>query len=315
MDDVASWLSQDCTGTVETSAAPFWRLLKAIKPETKVVVVRSEIQRVMDSLNRVGLVFDRNGMERRLRKLDAKLDQIERRWPDAVSVRFEDLSDEDTCAALFEFCLPYKHDHAWWVEADKTNVQIDFRALVRYCGAHAMQLEQLRLTAKHRSLAAMSRPCTEMEGVTIQQESFADFYRDGHALFAEHLVQVGESPDNYAHKNLPLLQKLDELGWMQITTARSNGRMFGYLMAIISPSLESESTISAQHTTFFASKEFRGLGIKLQRASIDALKERGVDELFFRSGVRGDGPRMDALWARLGAEEFGKLYKLNLRVA
>lgn len=315
MDDIKSWLSQPFTGTVETAGAPFWRILHQVRPDTKVVVIRSDIERVLDSLECVGMQFDRASMRNWMRKLDAKLDQIEHRFPGAISVRFEDLAKEDVCAQLFEHCLPYKHDHAWWAAADATNVQINFPAMVRYCDAHRPQLEKLRLTARHISLAMMARPVDEPEGVTIQQESFDDFYRDGQKLFAEHLVQVGESPANYVKKNVQLMRKLDELGWMQITTARSNGRMFGYLMAVLSPSLESEDRTSAIHTTFFASKEFRGLGMKLQRASIESLRAKGVDEVFFRSGVRGDGPRMSSLYRRIGAEEFGELFKLDLKVA
>jgi hypothetical protein len=99
---------------------------------------------------------------------------------------------------------------------------------------------------------------------------------------------------------------------MQIMTARCNGRMFGYLMTIIAPSLESEGLMSAVNTTFYASPEFNGLGIKLQRAAINALREKGVGEIHFQAGVRGSGERIDALYRRMGAEYGGKVFRMKL---
>ena len=125
---------------------------------------------------------------------------------------------------------------------------------------------------------------------------------------------VGEPPDAIAMKNIPLLQKLEDVGILHITTARQNGRMFGYLVAITAPSLQSDDRTEALHTSFFTSPNAPGLGLKLQRASIEHLREQGVDDVFFRAGTRGAGPRMGSLYRRLGAEEFGQMYSLNLKV-
>jgi hypothetical protein len=312
MEDVKSWFAQPCTGTAETAGAPWWRLVQRISPDAKIVVVRRRISDVVTSLMNLGLPFNEISLIREMTRLDHKLDQIERRMSNVLSVQFDDLATEATCAQVFEHCLPYKHDPAWWAAAAAVNVQINMTHLLRYFSAHQPQLTKLAKMAKQQTIAGMARKSVEPDGVTIQQESFETFYRDGTALFAEHLVQVGESPDAFMCKNIELMRVLDQLGAMQITTARSNGRMFGYLMAIINPSLESEEITSAVHTTFFASADFRGLGIKLQRASIEALRARGVDELIMRAGPRGSGPRMGALYRRLGAEDDGQMFKLNL---
>jgi hypothetical protein len=125
-------------------------------------------------------------------------------------------------------------------------------------------------------------------------------------------VAVGEAPDEYLQKNVGLAEDLEASGRLQVVTARSNGKMFGYLMAIISPSLDNPERTSSMHTTFFASKAAPGLGLRLQRKSIELLRERGVDDVYFREGDRGDGPRMAPLYKRLGAVPFGKLHKLEL---
>jgi GNAT superfamily N-acetyltransferase len=91
--------------------------------------------------------------------------------------------------------------------------------------------------------------------------------------------------------------------------------MFGYLLSVIAPSLDSPNEINAEHTIFFASPEIRNLGMRLQRAAIDALRARGVDHVLMRAGHRGSGPRLGTFYRRLGADEFGQLYRLTLEDA
>src|SRR5215472_6751131 len=58
LDDVRSWLSQPCTGTVETAAAPFWRLLRAMAPGVRIVTVHRPVAAVAASLRRGGMQFE-----------------------------------------------------------------------------------------------------------------------------------------------------------------------------------------------------------------------------------------------------------------
>jgi len=312
MDDLRSWLAQPCTGTAETAAAPFWRLALKLRPDIRIVTVRRSPAEVVESLLALRLGFDREPLTKEMQRLDHKLDQIEQRVPGVLAVRFDELPCEATCARLFEHCLPYRHDPAWWGACDATNIQISMPMLLRYYDAHKPQLAKMAKVAKQRIIAGMARETGEIEGVTFQVEPMDVVYRDAAPLFAEHLVQTGQSPDDHARKNLPLLRSLDSIGALQIMTARSNGRIFGYLMSIVAPSLDSPDMTIAEHTIFFASPDIRGLGMKLQRAALDALRSRGVDDVLMRAGVRGSGPRLGTIYRRLGAEDFGQLYRLSL---
>lgn len=313
MADIESWLAQPCTGTVETAAAPFWRLLLRLAPDVRIVTVRRPIAEVLRSLALGGLAFDVAEMTRVLRRLDRKLDQIERRIPGVLRVTYADLMREDVCARVFEHCLPYHHDSSWWDGMARQNLQISLPMFRRYCEAYMPQLEKLAKVAKHRSITTMIPEPAEIDGVTFQQERFREFYRDAKDCFAEHLVQTEQSPDDHARKNLPALQELDDVGALQIITARSNGRMFGYLMSVVVPSLDSPDLTVAEHTIFFASSAIRGLGMKLQREALKALRERDVDVVLFRAGHRGSGPRLGTFYRRLGAEEFGQMYRMELK--
>ena len=317
LDDIQAWFSQPCIGAAETAGASWWRLLERFAPDARVLVVRRPVDEVVNSLMNIpGAEFDRELLATTMRQLDRKLDQVEARVPNTLSVAFEDLGDEKTCAAAFEHCLGLPHDTAHWLALTDENIQIDMPALMRYAEAYRPAMDKMVSIAKHQILSAMAlRPPVEPAGITFQEETFEDWVRDGQALAEEHCVLVGEAPENWKDKNLPLMEAMYDVGVMQIMTARSNGRMFGYLVTLFAPSMVSKDTYSAQHTTFFASSQFPGLGLKLQRAALKALQARGINEVFFQANQRGSGPRLSTLYKRLGAQHLGQVYQLELAEA
>jgi GNAT superfamily N-acetyltransferase len=312
LDDLHAWLGMDHTGTVETAVAPFWRWLAS--RDVRIVVVRRPVDEVVVSLTALGVGFEQPGLTKAIARLDRKLSQIVDRVPGVLALDYSDLATEAGCARLFEYCLGISHDQKWWTAVSAVNIQISMPHLLRYYEANRAQLNKLALQVKHRIIAGMGnwdRPTPD--GVTFQVEPFRSFYADAEPLFREHLVQTGQSPEDHAAKNLSLLATLDDIGALQCLTARSNGRMFGYLMSVIAPSLDSPDVINAEHTIFFASPHIKGLGMRLQRAALDALRARGVTEVLMRAGHRGSGPRLGTFYRRLGADEFGQLYKLNIK--
>jgi len=312
MGDVKTWFSQPNTGTVETAVAPWWRLIHRIDPTLKIVVIRRPVPEVVESILACGLAQDREAVTAAMTQMDHKLDQIERRL-DCVSFRFDELNDETACAGLYEYCTGQSHDHDWWASLAEVNLQIDVPALLRYCAAYRPQLAKMAAIATQTIKAdLMLREPPDMVGVTFQQEPFDKWYAEAQNLFANHCISVDESPDEFSRKNVPLGKRVDDMGRMQIITARSNGRMFGYLVSLLSPSLEAVDRFTGVHTMFYASPELPGLGLKLQRESVRRLREKGVNEIFWRAGVRGDGPRMEALYRRLGGEYCGRVFRLDL---
>jgi hypothetical protein len=293
LDDIKAWLSQDLTGASETAVAPFWRLIRKYRPDTRIVTIRRPVEEVVESFLAVDMhgtvAFDRASLTKRMKKLNAKLDQIEARVPDVLSIDYEDLRREEVCSMLFRHCLPHPHDNAWWQIASATNIQCSVPAMIRYVFAHRFQLEKTVAQTKQRILADIhaAKPVHVADGLTIQCEPFDDAYRDGQRLFAEHCSTIGEGANSFSNKNIELLRTLDGLGALQMMTARSNGRMFGYLMTVLSPSFETPNMSVATHMAFYASPDFPGLGLKLQRASLDVLRQRDdIGKVFFRAGVR-----------------------------
>jgi hypothetical protein len=314
LKDVRSWLSLPLYGTVETAGAPFWRLVQELRPDTRTVVLRRPVDQVIDSFIRTGLSFDVPRLQREIQRLDAKLDQIAARVPGALSVTFDELADEANCARVFEHCLSLPHDSDWYARAAPLNLQINLAALMRYYAANVGELQAAaRSAGLHMRAKLMARPVTSAE-FTFAQEPLSVLLRDGAALISERLGKVGESPGAIAMGNIPLLQKLEDLEMLHITTARQNGRVFGYSMAITAPSLQSCDRTESLHTSFFISPNAPGLGLKLQRASIEHLREQGVDDVFFQTGSRGSGRKAGSLCQKLGMEDAGQMFKLNLKV-
>lgn len=313
LDDVTAWFAQPCTGTAETAAAPWWRTIQKINPDIYVVVVRRPVADVVESMMSLGLPFDRARLTAVIKRHDRKLDQVERRMKKVMSVSFSDLAREETCAAIFEHCLPYPHDPDWFAQISPRNVQADMPALMRYMMAYQPQLQKVADQIKCLTIADLTRKTYGGPAdVVIQQVSFETFDKECRKLIAEHASLVGHPANKYESMNLPLLRVIDQIGCLQVTTAKCNGRLVGYLMSHLSPSVEFPDRTEAIHSVFFVSPDFRGLGRQLQLSANAALRERGVNDLYLRAGTRGSGPYLGPFYERLGAEPAGALYRLTL---
>ena len=312
MEDVKSWAKQPYVGSVETAVAPFWRLLRSISPGVRVVVIRRPIQEVERSLRGV-MTQAPDNLSYLLRRWDAKLEQVSRRVPGTLSVTYADLATREGASRVFEHALQAPFDEAWWRILAPVNLQEPFATFERYAVAYLPQMTRMAQIARGNILREMQlQPSHSMEGIEFQEEPFETFYHDGVEAFGEHLLAVGETPAAFSQKNIPLLQLISDAGAMQIVTARSNGRMFGYLMSELMPSREMPNRIAAVETIFYASADFPGLGMKLQRETLRRLRAKNVAEVWFRQGIRGNGPKTSVMYKRIGAEPSGSLWRLDL---
>jgi GNAT superfamily N-acetyltransferase len=316
VDDVKSWLAQSYVGSVETAAAPWWRLARHYRPDLRMAVVRRDRRTVADSLMRFG-VFDRAKLDKLLTRADRALDSAAKA-PGCLSVDFAALNEEATCARLFEHCLGLAHDRAWWASLAAQNLQTNLLAICRYVQAHAPQMQRAAKECagvqRYVCLKRQAAAAAADDGVAIQEESYAAYWRDAQALMAEHSAAIGLDAGAYSRMNVPLWEAVARSGRVQIMTARLNGRMIGYLTAILGPSFEEPGVLTITQMAFYASPDAKGLrvGQRLQRAAIDRARMRGATKMYMRAGVRGDGPRLGALYRRMGAGDFGQLYELDL---
>ena len=183
--------------------------------------------------------------------------------------------------------------------------------VVFYCIHNTLREGVVAELERHPATASPA-PEAGADGVVIQEEAFDAFWHDARALIAEHVREIGPRDGVELDLNTDLARSLEQQHALQIVTARCNGRMFGYLVTIVSPSLENAGHSVATQTSFFVSRDFRGLGLRLQRASLALLRAKDVREVVMRTGVRGSGPRLGVLYRRLGARLLGESYSLVL---
>ena len=308
LDDIRSWLAMPGVGACETAAAPFWRLLEQICPTARIVTLRRPVQEILDSLQRAGVAFDPRVMTILLEQHMRKLDQIERRIGGVWATTFADLAEEMGCAGVFEHCLDQPHDHAWWARLSALNLQQPIHQLLAYLSAHAPQIEKLRRIARHEMLRSFRRPHA-IDGVVFQQEPLAVAFHDGARAMSDECVAMGEYPEAWQGMNLPLLQRLEAKGSLHIYTARSNGRLFGYVVTALGEAFHAVGQCEAEQVATFADPSWPGLGRKLQQAAIDDLRALGVDRVLM---FQPDGTRGGLMYRRLGAQQTGARFVLEL---
>ena len=153
----------------------------------------------------------------------------------------------------------------------------------------------------------------DLDSLTISEEPFATAWADSAELRLEHEAEIGGTVrDGVPLKpNLAMFDALEAAGALLVMTVRSgNKRMCGYAVSIITPAMENAEHVQGYLTALFVDRDTRGLGPRLVRASVDALRARGVREVILRAGVRGSGPKAGALYQRMGARPLGSVFSL-----
>lgn len=151
IEEIKSFLGQPRIGVAETAAAPGWKMLRHYFPEARIVVVHRPVEEVVDAMMNVDVSgiarYDPVLLERNMQRIDRSLDRIAAE-PDVLTVGYADLDREEVCAAIFEHCLPYPHDHAWWAITRRRNIQADTRQVLRYYADHRDAVERFKLLCK-----------------------------------------------------------------------------------------------------------------------------------------------------------------------
>src|ERR1700744_2255694 len=122
-------------GSAETAAAPGWQIIEHYCPGLKRVVIRRPIDDVVASVIAADVadiaIYDEIKLRRIMEREARDLTRISA-LSGTLTVDFADLATEDGCAAVFEHCLPYKFDRAWFEQWRYRNIQVDIKAVLRY---------------------------------------------------------------------------------------------------------------------------------------------------------------------------------------
>ena len=146
--------------------------------------------------------------------------------------------------------------------------------------------------------------------MTYEHESYATIAEEIRPLLRRHWEAIANDKEA-----VPLdvdeekYRALDSAGLLVIITARVDGRLVGYIAAILSPHLHYRSTLFATFDVFWMEPEFRsGLnGVGLFMRMLLQLKAAGVVKVVGQSKV-GSGRDVSAIYRALGFEQAEILY-------
>ena len=312
-DDIKSWFSQPDIGTVETAAASWWRSLERYAPNARVATLRRPADEIIDSLQRQGVEFDITYMTRAIWRQYRKLDQIAKRLPNVQECTFDGLTSQETCESVFQHLLGRPCQEGWWAYWHDKILSPKMEPYIRQTRAYFPQMIKMSQMITQQTITDMHLKAPKnIEGVVIEEEDVRKWWTETIPLMKEHLVAIGESPMNWENKNEPAFERMYAKGNLQVVTARSNGKIYGYLLTAIGADLTKRDGLTAYNMAFYASPLIPGLGLKLQRHAIARLKTKNVGEVWVRSGVLASGPKLDILYKRLGAEPGGHLQRIDL---
>ena len=150
--------------------------------------------------------------------------------------------------------------------------------------------------------------------MTYEHESYATIAEEIRPLLRRHWEAIANDKEA-----VPLdvdeekYRALDSAGLLVIITARVDGKLVGYIAAILSPHLHYRSTLFATFDVFWMEPEFRsGLnGVGLFTRMLLQLKAAGVVKVVGQSKV-GSGRDVSAIYRALGFEQAEILYTRTL---
>jgi len=150
--------------------------------------------------------------------------------------------------------------------------------------------------------------------VVIREEGWHGMAVEAEALGRLHFAETddGVEPRRPWKLNMQLMAQIYDAGVLSIMAARDGAKLIGYHFWTITPDVESDGLIMAQHGPWFCLPEYPGVGKRLLLESLPALKRRGVHICFPHHRLQGRGAKLGALYRRLGAVEIQHTYSLWL---
>ena len=149
------------------------------------------------------------------------------------------------------------------------------------------------------------------DGVTFGVETFGpEIVAEAEQLIGDNMEAIGEERNALRVGNVALLQTLQEQGVFRLVIARGDGRMLGYAMSFISPTLYAAEAVEGICSSFY-SVPYPGLALRLQRAAVDDLRACGCASVSVKVGTKGLRPRAATIARRLGAKPTATFWTLE----
>ena len=288
-------------GTVETGAVIGWREIRKQMPNAQLVVVRRDVEEVVQNLKTFDLPMDYGDIRYKAALLDELSEQ-----PGVVTIPFKSLAQEFTCAWLYELCTKLTIPSGWWEHVSKIDIQIDLYAHTQKLIARKDAIERFK-----NSLGSVDARQSEF---VIAQECWGSFWPECDLLGRNHFVeaQSGIEPKREYGLTPGLLAQASRAGAFRIFTARKDGKLVGYITWTISPDVESLGLLVADQGAWYVAPEAQGKGLarRLFDKSLADLKLLGVKNVFPHHFHQGRGAGLEKFFTRRGAKKVKTVYSL-----
>lgn len=136
--------------------------------------------------------------------------------------------------------------------------------------------------------------------ITYQLEDWATYFQDCQALWVEHYDEIAVTKDKMPMRpDVETYVALEQMGRLQIITAREAGRMLGYVVSVIRPHMHYADVLTGYEDAYFLTKSHRrGMtGVKLIREAVKHMQAVGCQKVFFMTKASLD---MGRIFERLG---------------
>lgn len=133
-------------------------------------------------------------------------------------------------------------------------------------------------------------------------ERFHDVERELYRITRTAWEEVGDNRDAMPlDVNWHAFRRLEDSGCLLVVTARDAGRLVGYVIHVVVPSLHSQTHLIAKDDAHYLAPDYRQAwnAFKLFRLAERELRARGVSAISYHQKVRGDLNK-GALFERLG---------------
>jgi hypothetical protein len=158
--DIKSFLTRPRMGYAETAASFGWPLLLHANPRlTQVVINRDPLEAgaaMVASYERVGIDCNKKKMQAIFERGARVLKKISA-LPGTLTLSYEELETEEGCRRVFEHCLPYTWDQAWWLHMKDVHVEVDLVRMVCYYWAHQEEIEAFKASCRREMFRVMRR--------------------------------------------------------------------------------------------------------------------------------------------------------------
>ena len=149
--DVKALLTSENIGVADTGIAYGYHLIRHIVPKVREVVIIRPVDEVVQSVLKLdieGIAKYNVDMLRRNMNYGHRMLKKIAENPDTLVVKYSDLDKEEVIQNIWETCLPYEFDRDRWLELRHKNIQIDFKAFLRYYLANRDKIDKFKRDCK-----------------------------------------------------------------------------------------------------------------------------------------------------------------------